>query len=195
MVWWKTSLLVLSSILLGIGLIGMVAAIAFGNVTSATTVEKIKSTLSPENAQKVADQYDATYSCGIIGCFKNQPEEGLAIVLLSKKAHNWYESLVLQFIVLVLVTLLLIVWLGNKGSGRLFAAAIPALVAGLLALLAFAQNAVLAFVPASGKVYATPALDALFGSFAVWYSIIFIIGIILLFAGVFVRKYEPRGAS
>ncbi len=195
MVWWKTTLLVLSSVLLALGLISMVAVIALGNVTSASTVDKIKSALSPEDSQKVADQYAQTYPCGVIGCFKDAPEQGLALVLLSKKAHDWYEGLVLQFVVVVLISLLLVVWLGHKWCGRLFAAAIPCLIAGLFALLAFAESAVLAFVPLDGKTYAAPALDALFGSFAVWYSIIFVIGLALLFAGFFVRKYEHRGVE
>ncbi len=188
MVWWKTTLLVICSILFTVGLISTIGILSLSNATSQSTVDAIASKL--DDPRDVLDSYEKTYSCGVIGCFSDQPDDGLALVLLSKKAHAWYEGLVLQLIVGLLVLLLGIVWTGHRWCGRLFAASISMMVAGLFAFLSFAQPAVLAFIPESGKAYAVPALSALFGTMALWYGITLVVGIIILISAFFVRKYE-----
>lgn len=187
MVWWRTTITILSTILLCVGLITTIFTYVMVGVTSEATLRPLVNANDPTAFDK---WYPKTYDCGIIGCFSNQPDEGIGAVLLSKAGHNYLSVLAIQLLLAVLALLVVLMLVPTCWASRLLHAAIAFTIAGLFVIVAFAKTTVLAFVPSGASAFVTPAITSVFNSIALWFGITLIIGILLFISAWFVRKHE-----
>jgi hypothetical protein len=187
MVWWRTTLTVLSTILLCLSL---VATVFTHVLAGATSEETLRPLIAPTGTDTFDTWYQKTYSCGVVGCFNHQPDEGIGAVLFSKAGHAYLSTLALELLLLSLALTVVLMFVPSCWAARLACVAIAFTVAGLFTGLAFAQSTVLAFVPSAAAAYVTPAVASVFDTLTLWFGITLIIGILLLISAWFVKKYE-----
>jgi hypothetical protein len=180
-----------------------VLSLGFSKLTSEETLKPFVHNLAAQQGltesqfdEQFEKIYLAKYPCGgVLGCVANPPKEGLGAVLISKVGHDFFRQSAGYAVLIALLATIGILMAAETWSGRLRGIGLPAFVAGLnVGLQPIVEAAAFKGAPQETLAYVQPLLDAVFGTFTLYYALMLVIGIGLTIAGFFLLKWERKNA-
>ncbi|MBI4144776.1 hypothetical protein HY493_01060 [Candidatus Woesearchaeota archaeon] len=201
MVWWRTTIVSIASVVLALAITATVFSAAIAGLTAEESLRPFFTKILADAGESQADAaakfdefYFKEFSCGDVpGCIAKPPAEGWALVFMSKTGHDFFKTVPGQGIVAVLLAIVAILMAGETWSGRINSIGIPGIIAGVNMFLKFAaQGPLLKFAPTEAHAYLVPLLDDFFGTLMLWFGITLVVGMVLVVIGFIVRRHESQ---
>ncbi len=201
MSWWKRALIIVCAILLVLTLSLSGISFAASRLTDEPTLRSfvrdvtVTQGKSAEDADKKFDDlYFRDLSCsGVLGCISHPPKEGAAVVLTSKRGHDFFTQNNTLLIIFSLLFIVIILLIAESAGQRLKGIGIPFAIAGLNVLLKpLLQGFLVRAAPSDTSSYVKVLIDNIFTISTLYYACMLILGITLSIIGLVVTRREKN---